>query len=215
MADITLVGTLSGSVPTPPVGKTAMFFDTSGVPRVKNSAGAFNPLGNIALSSSITDQAVAAATLTLIAGTLVGAPALNMVPGTTIRWNIIGVAAALGTATNTIAVRAGPLGTVSDPAIATFTTTAGTAAASDFKITIDLAVRVVGAAAQTAAECTIINSAAAAGFIGAATNVLSGTMANFSSLTVPFYMHVAMTTGATKTATIKVANVELITPMSP
>jgi hypothetical protein len=215
MSDITLVNTLSGSVQTPPTGKTAFFFDPSGVPRTKSPLGAFIPLGNIALSSSITDQAISAATLTLIAGTLIGAPVLNLVPGTTIRWNIIGVGGALGVAANTVTVRAGSTGTVSDAAIATFTTTAGTATASDFKMTVDLAIRVVGAAAQSTAECTIINSAVTTGFINAATNVLSGTMANFNSTTVPFYMHVALTTGASKTATIKVANVELINPISP
>lgn len=165
-------------------------------------------------ATSIVDQAIAAATLTLLTGSLVVAPPQGFQVGTVLRWTITGTGGALGVAANTITVRIGTAGTTADAAVATFTTTVGTAAASEFKIVIELTIRTLGAAATAMAECTINNSAAA-GFINATVNVLAGTMAAFSTLVAQQFVHVDLLTGAAKTATIKQVITECINPANP
>lgn len=189
------------------------------IPNVENNAYFdWSPNGGWRLgqrgSSSVADQAISAATLTLLTGSMVTVPPQGFQIGTAFKWEIIGTGGAVGIAANTITVRLGTAGTTADAAIATFTTTAGTAAASEFKITILLTVRTIGAAATASGEC-IINNSAASGFINATVNVLAGTMASFNTTTAQQFMHVDLTTGATKTATIKQVIASVLNPANP
>lgn len=165
-------------------------------------------------AASITDQAIAAATIALITGTLIPIAPQGLQQGQTYRWTVIGTSGAAGTAANVITIRLGTAGTTADAAIATFTTTAGTAVASEFKIVINLTVRVIGAISTAVAECVIQNSAAS-GFINATVNVLAGTMATFNSTTAQQYIHVNITTGTAKTITVKQAIAEIIGSGNP
>jgi hypothetical protein len=106
-----------------------------GIPIVEGNAyvewtanGALMP-GHGAVAA-VADQAIAAATLTLIAGSMIAIPPQGFQIGTTIRWTIDGISAAVGVAANTITVRVGTAGTTADAAVATFTTGVGAAGSS-------------------------------------------------------------------------------------
>jgi hypothetical protein len=159
-----------------------------------------------------SDQSISAAVLTLIAGTSVSPQGFFV--GQTFRWTIYGSSGALGSSANTIDVRIGTGNSVADTAVATFTTPAGTASTSTFKIEILLTIRSLGAAATAVAYCLISNSAST-GFIGAQQAVLTGTMATFDSTVAGQFAHVDLQTGANKTATISLAFGEVAAPDNP
>ncbi len=177
------------------------------VPTVETgSSFDWNPNGGLRPGCKSTvaaaDQAIAAATLTQVTGTLLTLPPQAIQVGTVLTFTAILTAGALGTAANTITIRLGVNGTTADAAIATFTTAIGTAATSTAKVEVTLTVRSLGAAGTAVATCNIWNSAAA-GFVNIGTSVLVGTMATFNTVTSGLlYAHMALTTGATKTATV-------------
>lgn len=166
----------------------------------------WNPNGGLRVgcksSPGVADQAIAAATLTLISGTLLTIPPQGLQVGTMMEFTAILTSGAAGTAANTITIRMGTTGTTADAAIATFTTSVGTAVASRAKIEVSLTIRTLGAAGTAVATCCIWNSAAT-GFVNIGTSVLTGTMATFNTVTSGLlYMHMDLQTGAAKTATI-------------
>jgi hypothetical protein len=163
-------------------------------------------------SAATSDQSISAATLTLIAGTSLSPQGFFV--GQTFRWTIYGSSGALGSSANTISVRIGTGNSTSDAAVATFTTPAGTASTSTFKIEILLTIRSLGAAATAVAYCLISNSAST-GFIGAQQAVLTGTMVTFDSTVAGQFAHVDLQTGANKTATISLAFGEVAAPDNP
>jgi hypothetical protein len=174
--------------------------------------GGFHP--GSSSNASVASQAIAAATATLITGSLIAVPPQGLQVGTVLRWTITGTGGAAGTAANTIAVKAGTAGTTADAAIATYTTAVGTAAASEFKIIIELTIQTLGASGVIASECTILNSAAA-GFVNTAVSVLAPTIVALNTTTSNLFLHVDITTGAAKTATIKQVTVECLNPANP
>jgi len=165
----------------------------------------------------IADQAIAAATLTLLTGSLVSVPPQGFQIGTILKWTIVGNSAAVGTAANTVVVRLGTTGTSADAAVATFTTGVGSAAAAEFKIVIELTVRTLGAAATAIAEAMVDSGALGVpgGFIAQANNVLLGVMAAFNTTTAQQFWSVSMLTGAAKTLTIRQCFCECINPANP
>lgn len=175
--------------------------------------GGFAALGHPA-APSVADQAIAAATLTLITGSLTAMPPQGFQVGGAFRWTIKGAGGAAGTAANTFVVRIGTTGTSADAAVATFTTAVGTAAASTFSVDIAFTIRTLGAAATAAALCTILNSTAA-GFVNTFVSVIPGTMATFNTTTAQQFMSVSLLTGAAKTATITQCLGECISPANP
>jgi hypothetical protein len=169
-------------------------------------------------AASIADQAISAATLTLLTGSLITAPPQGFQIGTVFRWTIDGISAAVGTAANIITVRCGTAGTTSDAAVATFTTGVGAAVADKFRIVIEVTIRTLGASATAKATCQVTGSTtagAAGGFIAQLLNVLDGTMATFNSTTANQFVHVCLTTGASKTATIQQVFAECVNPANP
>lgn len=167
-----------------------------------------DPAWNGALTSVVANQSIAAATATLITGTLFQPSACRA--GQTYRWTIVGTAAAAGTAANTITLRYGTTGTVSDAAIATFTTSVGTAAASEFVIEVVYTVYTVDPTLGSGAVKCRINNSAAGGFINATVNVLASAVTAHNNSNAGGKYHVALTTGAAKTATIQQAYVEVL-----
>ena len=169
----------------------------------------YNPTGGGPTVPAVADQAISAATLTLITGTSLAPNGFYV--GQTFRWVIVGNGGALGTSANTITVKIGTANTTADATVATFTTSVGTAAASNFQIEITLTIRTLGASATALAQCVILNSAAT-GFVSIDASVLIGTMSTFNSTTASQFVHVDLTTGASKTATIQLATVEVYVP---
>lgn len=160
---------------------------------------------------AVADQAIAAATLTLLTGTLV--KPLGLYVGQVFRWQIVGTAAAAGTAANTIAVRWGTAGTTADAVVGTVTTAVGTAAISEYVIDVTLTIRTLGGTATAVMNVNIRNSAAT-GFVNTTQSVLNGTMSSFNSVLAGFF-HVSLTTGASKTATIRQAYATVAAPSNP
>jgi hypothetical protein len=185
----------------------------------------WNPNGGMGLPLcvsapvNIADQAIAAATLTEITGSVISVPPQGFQIGTKLRWTIEGVTSvAAGTAANTIVVRLGTTGTSADAAVATFTTGVGSAiTAVPFKIVIDLTIRTLGAAATAIAYCMIDSGllGVAEGFIAQANNILVAVMATFNTTTVQQFWGVSLTTGASKTVTIQECSVEVVKPANP
>ena len=93
--------------------------------------------------------------------------------------------------------------------IASFTTTVGTAAASDFVVEVYMTVRTVGTSGTCAVKCVVRNSAAA-GFINATVNVLAASPVVYNNLNGNTKHHISLLTGASKTATITQAYVEVL-----
>jgi len=194
------------------------------IPTVENLVGSgaafdWNPNGGFRVgcksNSAVVDQAIAAATLSLVTGTLLTIPPQGLQVGTVFRFVIIGTAAAVGTAANTIAIRLGALGTTADAVIATVTTSVGTAAVSEFMISFEIIIRSLGAAGTAVAQCTILNSSAV-GFVTIGTSVLLATMTAFNTVTTGLlYMHASITTGVAKTLTIRQAHTEVIHEGNP
>lgn len=176
------------------------------------NGGHWNP--TVIAPVAIADQAISAATLTLITGSLVQVPPQGSQIGTTYRWKIHGTSAAAGTAANTIAVRYGVNGTTADAVVATVTTSVGTAAASEYTIEIELTIRTIGAAATAVCRVRVTNSGTT-GFINTTMNVLNGTMSTFNTTTARPFFSVSLTTGASKTATIRQCTVECVKAANP
>jgi hypothetical protein len=160
-----------------------------------------------ALDAVTGTQSIAAATATVITGTKIGPSYIR--PGQVYRWTVIGTAAAAGTAANTINIRWGTTGTATDGVIEAFTTAVGTAAASEFQIVCTLTVNAYSSTATPTAEVVISNSAAA-GFVNIGTSVLAGTATTFDATAVGSFFSLSITTGASKTLTIKQAFVEVL-----
>lgn len=193
--------------------------NAEGLPVVENGAYFdWQPNGGWRLGqrgqTAITNQAITANTLTMVSGSTITVPPQGFQIGTAFRWTITGRGAAAGTATNTFAVKIGTAGGTADANVAAMTTTAGTAAASEFVTKIIFTVRTLGAAATADCETTILNSAAA-GFINATVNVLSGTMSTFNSTTAQQFINVSLTSGTGKNVTIKQVVAECINPSNP
>lgn len=176
------------------------------------NGGHWNP--TVIAPVAIADQAISAATLTLITGSLVQVPPQGSQIGTTYCWKIHGTSAAAGTAANTIAVRYGVNGTTADAVVATANTTVGTAATSEYTIEIELTIRTIGAAATAVCRIQVTNSGTT-GFINTTTNVLNGTMSTFNTTTARPFFSVSLQTGASKTATIRQCTVECVKAANP
>jgi hypothetical protein len=170
--------------------------------------------------ASVADQAIAAATLTSITGSLVTAPPQGMQIGTTFRWTVHLTSGAVGTATgNIFRVKIGTAGTTADADVAVFTTlTAGTAVVSEVVVVIQMTIRTLGAAATAFASCNISNAGAAGtgvGFISALSQVLVPTMSTFNSTTANKFINLCLTTSTAKTVTIHQVSAECINPANP
>lgn len=171
-------------------------------------------------NASVADQAVTGGTLTLINGTLLTLPPQALQIGTVLNFACIGTSIANGVAANTIVIRLGTTGTTADAAIATFTTTAGTAAISTYKIECNITCRSAPSATAAFTGTCVVNNGSAtgtgAGFINSLVNVLPGTMATGNTLTSGLlYAHMTITSGAAKNLTITQAWSEVINPANP
>ncbi len=192
------------------------------VPTVEPGASFdWNPNGGlrpgIKSSATVADQAIAAATNTMILGTVCAVPPQGFQQGTTFKFTAIGVGTnASGTAANVIRVYLGPNGTIADTAIHTFTTGFGTASSTPFQIEVFVTMRLGPNAAATSSGRAVVLNSAAAGFINATSNVLTSTAATANTVTSGLlYIGLALQTGASKTVAITQAFCEVLNAANP
>lgn len=190
----------------------------------QESFSSFNwsPNGGLLLGgkqASVANQAIAAATLTQITGSLIALPPQWCQAGTVLRWTIIGNPSVSAAAASTWAIRLGPLGTTADPTVFQPAFGAGTAGSTvAFRQTIDMTVRVPGVpptAVTSRCSATLLNQGAV-GITNAAVQVqhANGTAfnANTSGL---LYAHISFQGGAGVTTQIEQVYVEVINPANP
>lgn len=92
-------------------------------------------------NASVADQTINAASSALLTGSLLSIPVGKLRIGTMLRFRISLSKTAAGTAANTFILRLGTLGTISDPAIITFTLPVGTAVIDTGEIVITITIR--------------------------------------------------------------------------
>lgn len=164
---------------------------------------------------SFAAQAITAATLTHIKGSLVPIPPQGLQVGTTLRWTFMMTKTAAGTAANTFTVRLGTAGSTADAAVATFTTGLGTAVVDTGKVVIELTVRTLGAAATAIAYLNFTHGLTSTGWLTIAVGNYAGTMATFNSTTQGLYAHVCMQSGASVAPTVQQCFAECVKAASP
>lgn len=160
-----------------------------------------------AKNQSAAAQALTAATLTYLVGSALALPAAGLVVGSCYRWTYTLAKTAAGTATSTINIKIGTLGTTADATVLTFTKPVGTAAVDTGKIVLDMVVRSTGTAGVVVGDFSMNHNLANTGHMtipGAAAHVVSATF-NTTAATV---VGLAMTTGAADVCTIQLCMAE-------
>lgn len=170
--------------------------------------------------ASVADQAISAATLTSITGSIITVPPQGIQVGTTFRWIVHLTSGAAGTAAgNVFSVKIGTAGTTADSNVAVFTTlTVGTAVVSEAVVIVQMTIRTLGATATAYASCSITNTGVAGtgvGFISALSQALVPTMSTFNSTTANLFINLCLTTSAAKTVTIRQIATECVNPANP
>lgn len=191
-----------------------------GIPVVENSASfEWTPNGGFALgaigATSIADQAVPIATLTLITGSLVPVPPQGFQIGTKLHWKLRCTKTAAGAAARSWFLRIGTAGTTADGIVATFTSGLPTGVADNAEVDIDFTVRTLGAAATGKASLTLCHNLAATGFASIPTEVTEATMATWNSTTAQLFISLSLTTGALEAITVTECSVACINPANP
>jgi hypothetical protein len=165
---------------------------------------------------SVADQVIAPATLTLIIGSVIPAPAQGFSAGLTFRWKLGMTKSAAGIAARTFFIRIGTAGTIADPVVATFTNAAvGTAAIDQATIEAELTVRTLGGAAAAIAYLTLFHNGNTVGFLTVPLSVTPGTMATWNSALAGQFVSLSVTTGAAETITVQECIAECLNPASP
>ena len=138
---------------------------------------------NLSNQSATAQGPIAGGTNTYIAGSNIAIPAAGLRVGTRFRWKISLTKTAAGSASGTFAVVLGTTGTVSDAAILSFTKPAGTAAADEGFIDIDVIVRgPLGASCIATGEFRLVHNLAATGHAQIPCVVVNTVSSTFSSV---------------------------------
>jgi len=167
-------------------------------------------------SASIADQVVAAATLTLLTGSLILVPPQGFQVGTKFRWKLRGSKTAAGTAVRNFFIKIGINGTTADGTVATFLSLGAVTAAVDIgDWEVEFTVRTLGAAATAVAHLVMQHQLAATGLSANNPDVNVGTMAAFNSTTPKLFVSLCLTTGASEVITMQSCGVECINPANP
>jgi len=148
---------------------------------------------------------------TVIGGASNAIPPNFLKAGQNIKVTILGTCTSSATNASTFALRVGPLGTVSDAVAATCTacTAAASGTAVPFKVTYDLTVRTVGAAATLYGSCTVLNTGVT-GLSDAAVKVTAFTASAFDSTATNFWMPTYVAAASTTTCTFQNVIFEII-----
>jgi hypothetical protein len=185
-----------------------------------NSAFDWNPNGGWrdgARSVSVADQAITAATLTLINGSLIWVPPQGFQIGTVFRWKVTMSKTAAGTAARTWFIKIGTAGTTADATVATFTN-AGvpTAVADQGRLVVEFTVRgPLGASCAGVATSELTHNLAATGFGTKAVDFTIATMATWNSATAQQFISLHVTTGASEAITVQQCMAECVCSGNP
>jgi len=170
-----------------------------------------------ARSVSVADQAISAATLTLITGSLLAVPPQGFQIGTVFRWTVTMSKTAAGTAARTWFVKIGTAGTTSDTTVATFTN-AGvpTAVVDQGKLVVEFTVRgPLGASCAGVATSELTHNLAATGFGTKAIDFTAATMATWNSATAQQFISLHLTSGASEAITVQQCITEVVCSGNP
>jgi hypothetical protein len=165
--------------------------------------------------ASVADQAISAATLTQLTGSLIAVPPQGFQVGAKFRWTFKASKTAAGTAARTFHVRIGTAGTTADAIVASFTMGTPTAAVDQAEFIVELVVRTLGAAATAYAYLRMTHQLAATGFSTLPGECINGSMSTFNSTTAKQYISVSVTTGAAEAITVQSCGVECLNPANP
>ncbi|MBA3843512.1 MAG: hypothetical protein H0X39_13035 [Actinobacteria bacterium] len=166
--------------------------------------------GDSLANQSTADQAVTAATLTYLTGSLISVPAAKLRVGTIFIWRLSLSKTAAGIAARAFHVRVGTLGTTADAAVLTFTQTSlPTAVADDGYIEIVATVRgPLSASCIMQGQHRLMHNGNTAGLAAVPVHVLKATSAAFNATTASLKVGLTVTTGASEALTFQQVNGE-------
>ncbi len=172
-----------------------------------NFNGVIVPYVAKAFNRSLAVQSLTATNANYITGSNITLPAAGLVVGSCFRWTFNLTKTAAGTATSTINIRAGTLGTVADGVIANFTKPSGTAVVDEGKIVVEAVVRTIGASGSMVAEFFMGHTLAATGHLTTPANVQNGVFIGFNTTAVT-QVGLSITPGTLDVCTIQMCMAE-------
>lgn len=153
---------------------------------------------------SVAAQTPAATTRTYITGSQIAVPVGKLRIGTLLRWRFNMTKTAAGTATSTFDVAIGTAGTTSDTAVLSFTKPAGTAAADEGYVEVDVQIRgPLSASCIATGEFVMFHNLAATGHAVIPTVVVNTVSSAFDATTANLFVGVCVTSGASDAITIQ------------
>jgi hypothetical protein len=170
-----------------------------------------DPNANLAVRNySVTQQAPAAATRTYLTGSAIAVPESGLKVGSRFSWVFNMAKTAAGTAASTIDVAVGTAGTTADTARVSFTKPAGTAAADEGRVTVDVVVRTLNATTgKFVGEFTLVHNLAATGHATIPTVAVSTVSGSFDTTLSGMIVGLCLTSGASDAITIEYMSAEL------
>lgn len=162
---------------------------------VVNNMGTVIPGPMASLSAAA--QTLTASTQVVMAGTLLRMPTRGLKIGQRFTFNLGVSKTAAGVAASILTVKFGVNGTNADAAIATFTSAAGTAAAHNTTLTVEVEILTLGAAAT--ARCNLMSQSVASGW--GIFPLVPGSTATFDSTATNPFIHVDFAAGAATVGT--------------
>lgn len=203
-ADFNLIA--KASIPTPIAGLASTFVDTDKRLKVRDSTGLVT---SYLSTHSVTAQTPAAATRTVITGSVIALPAAGALQiGSKFRWRFNMTKTAAGTATSTFDIAFGTAGTTADTAQVSFTKPAGTAAVDEGFCEVECVVRgPLTASGIVTGEFTLIHNLAATGHAVIPCVAVSTQSSGFD-VTTPTFVSLCITSGAADAITIQQCNTE-------
>jgi hypothetical protein len=161
-------------------------------------------------------QAIAAATATLLTGSVIPVPPQGLQVGTTYRWTFWALKQAAGIAARTFNVRIGTTGTVADAVAGTISSPAGTAVSDTAIFTITVTFYNLGAGTTAAnGQFWMTHNLQTTGWSTTQTQVILFTMTGLSSTTAQQFVSLSVTTGASETCTIFACMAEIVKGANP
>lgn len=160
-------------------------------------------------NSSTASQSPSATTRTYITGSAISLVAGSLKVGNVLRWRFNVTKTAAGTAASTYDVAFGTTGTTSDTARISFTKPAGTAAADEAWIEIEVVIRAVGSSATASGEFVLTHNLSSTGHATTSAVVLNTISGTFDLSTVT-QIGVCVTSGASDALTIQQITAEVL-----
>lgn len=153
---------------------------------------------------SVTSQAISATTRTYLTGSAITIPSTKLKIGSKLSWKFNITKTAAGTASSTIDVCLGTAGATADSAVLSFTKPAGTAAADEGYVTIDVIVRgPLSASGILVGEMVVMHNLAATGHMVIPVAVVNTVSSVFDVTTASLIAGVCLTTGSSDAITVQ------------